>query len=261
MRYKINAGLLKIPALLIICLLKSSGYPDHMNLDEGLPVRLEDAYPLAYRDREIQVYFQYVEQEEQRYRINLTPVIEAGFPRNTQLEIEVPLIFGKTDNTGSADIRTILFYNFNMEGLYFPAIALEAAIDIPTGKNSEGIDPSFKLILTKTLGGGKLNRIHLNGEYSLNVDPQENAREHLYTLVAGYSQRITPNSIIIFDFYRELEREENAEVNVFEAGTRTQLDPLTVFSIGGGIGIRQESPRFKVTVGLQRSLSGQFFLF
>lgn len=258
---RIQTSRLLVMSSLFLFQLTSIAYPDHMNLDEGLPVRLEDAYPLAYRDREIQVFFQYVEQEKQRYRMNLTPILEAGFPINTQLEIDVPLIFGKTDKTGSADIRTSLFYNFNMEGVYFPAIALEAAIAIPTGKNSEGVDPGFTLILTKTLGSGKLNRIHLNGEYSLNVDPRDNERRHLYTLVAGYSQRITPNSIIIFDVYREREREENAEANVIEAGTRTQLDPLTVLSIGGGIGIRQESPRFKVTIGLQRSLSGQFLFF
>lgn len=246
---------------LLIIQFASITYPDHMNLDEGLPVRLEDAYPLAYRDREIQVFFQYVEQEKQRYRMNLTPIVEAGFPLNTQLEIDVPLIFGKTDKTGSADIRTSLFYNFNMERVYFPAIALESAIDIPTGKNSEGVDPSFKLILTKTLGSGKLTRIHLNGEYKLNLGPGTNERQHLYTLIAGYSQRITPNSIIIFDLYRERELEENAEANVIEAGTRTQLDPLTVLSVGGGIGIRQKSPRFQVTVGLQRSLSRQFWFF
>jgi hypothetical protein len=236
----------------------SIAYPDHMNLDESFPLRVEDAYPLAYRDREIQVYFQYIEQLEQRYRMNLTPILEVGFPLNTQLEVEVPLIFGNTDKTGSADIRTLLFYNFNMEGVLFPAIALEAAIDIPTGKNREGVDPSFELILTKTLGSKKFRRIHVNGEYRLNTDPQGNERRHLYTLTAGYSQRMTPNSIIIFDFYRERERGESVEVNVIEAGTRTQLDPLTVLSIGGGIGVGQESPRFQVTVGLQRSLSGQF---
>jgi hypothetical protein len=246
---------------LLATLLVSVAYSDHMNLDENFPLRIEDAYPLAYRDKEIQAYFQYVEQLEQRYRMNLTPILEFGFPINTQLEVEVPLIFGNTNKTGSADIRTVILYNFNMEGLYFPAIALKAAIDIPTGNNNKGVDPGFKLILTKTLGSGKLNRIHLNGEYKLNVDPDANERQHLYTLIAGYSQRITPNSIIIFDVYREREREKNSEANVIEAGTRTQFDPLTVISIGCGIGIRQESPRFQVTIGLQRSLSGQFFIF
>ncbi|MBN1603549.1 MAG: hypothetical protein JW915_18205 [Chitinispirillaceae bacterium] len=248
-------------SFLWLSLFISDASPDHMNLDENFPLRVEDAYPLAYRDREVQVYFQYVQQLEQRYRMDLTPILEVGFPLNMQLEIEVPLIFGNTDKTGSADIRALLLYNFNMEGVLFPALTFEAAIDIPTGKNSEGVDPSFKFILSKTLDDGKLCRIHLNGEYGLNVGKQDTEHQHLYALVAGYSQRITPNSILIFDFYREREREKNVVVNFLETGTRTQLNPLTVISIGGGIGIGQESPRFQVTVGLQRSLSGQFFFF
>lgn len=256
---KLNTILIAVSLLLF--LMFTTVFPDHMNLDENLPLRVEDAYPLSYRDREIQVYFQYIDQQEQRYQMNLTPILEIGFPLNAQLEINVPLIFGKTDKTGSADIQTGLLYNFNMEGVYFPAIAFKASIDIPTGKDSRGVDPRFKLILTKTLWSGKLNRINLNGEYRLNVDSQGDERQHLYTIVAGYSWRITPNSIIIFDFYREREREVNTDINVFEAGTRTQLDPLTVLSIGGGVGIQQQSPGFHVTIGLQRSLSGQFFFF
>jgi hypothetical protein len=236
-------------------------YSDHMNLDQGLPVLLEDAFPLAYRDREVQVYFQYVEKLEQRYRINLTPILEAGFPVNTQLEINVPLIFGNADKTGSADIQPAILYNFNMEGIYLPAVAFEAALSIPTGKYSEGLDPHFKLIFTKTIRAARLNRIHFNGEYTLNTKSKEKERDHLYTFIAGYSQRITPNSIIIFDILRERNREDDSDHNVFEAGTRTQLDPVTVFSIGGGIGIREQSPRFHVTIGLQRSLSGQFLIF
>lgn len=248
-------------AMLAVMLLCPDSHAGFKNLEEGLPVRVNDAYPIPYLGREIQLLFRYEEIVGDPYRMDLVPVLEFGFPINTQWEISVPLIFGKTDKTGSADIRVGVLYNLNMERVFFPAISFKAAIDAPTGKDSRGVDPRFALILTKTLATGLLSRVHFNGVYQLNTDPRDTERRHLYDFVVGYSQRITPNAIVILDFFHKREFEEDIEVNFFEAGTRVALNHLTVVSVGAGFGIGDESPRFRATIALQRSLSGRYIFF
>ena len=43
--------------------------------------------------------------------------------------------------------------------------------------------------------------------------------------------------------------------NVAELGTRFQYDPQTVFTVGDGAAFADKSPRFRLMIGFQRSLS------
>lgn len=53
---------LALPAAVVISMcsvLPPARAADHMNLDEGLPVTIEDAFPIPYRQREVQALGQY----------------------------------------------------------------------------------------------------------------------------------------------------------------------------------------------------------
>jgi hypothetical protein len=47
-------------------------------------------------------------------------------------------------------------------------------------------------------------------------------------------------------------RGENS--NIIEAGIRRQLNPLTILTSGAGAGIGEQSPRFQISIGIQRSI-------
>lgn len=228
---------------------------DHMNLDEDLPLRTEDAYPIAYQGREFQIIGRYDrhvdDSDDDQYTV--LPRLEVGLFRNMQVSLSAPFYFGEADTTHSGDIDVGALYNFNTETLGMPAMALAAHAVAPTGEDSQGVDTTLKFIAHKTISDEHLDRVYLNVAYSRKINPEENERHDRYMAAIGYSRRITADVILLVDLVREQELEEHKEASFLEVGARIQLDPLTTFSIGGGPGIGDESPDFRITVGLQRS--------
>lgn len=227
---------------------------DHINLEPNLPLEVEDAYPTGYLNREFQLSARYERTAEGKNQYVVDPRLEYGFARNWQARIRVPFILGSGDKTGSGDIGAEIFYNFNTESLKLPAFAASVNVVAPTGRNSSGLDTSYKLIATKSLGyAEKLQRVHLNLTYFNNASPRPEERTTRYAAVAGYSQRVGPQTIFLADYVRQQEKQRSMTSNIVEVGLRYQQTPLTVLSVGLGAGIGNQSPDFRATLGLQRS--------
>lgn len=235
-------------------LVSAAGAADHTNLEPGLPLEVEDAYPTGYLNREFQLSAHYERTAEGKNQYVVDPRLEYGFARNWQARINVPFTLGSGDKRGSGDIGAELFYNFNTESLKLPAFAASVSAATPTGRDSSGLDTSFKFIATKTLGyAEKLQRVHLNFTYFNNASPRADERSNSYAAVAGYSQRVGPQTIFLADYVRQQEKERSVTSNIVEVGLRYQKTPLTVLSVGLGAGIGNQSPDFRATLGLQRS--------
>ncbi len=227
---------------------------DHINLEPGLPLEVEDAYPTGYLNREFQLSARYERTADGKNQYVVDPRLEYGFARNWQARINVPFTLGSGDKRGSGDIGAEIFYNFNTESLKLPAFAASVSATAPTGRDSSGLDTSFKLIATKTLGyAEKLQRVHLNFTYFNNASPRHDERSNRYAAVVGYSQRVGPQTIFLADYVRQQEKQRSMTSNIVEVGLRYQQTPLTVFSLGLGAGIGNQSPDFRATLGYQRS--------
>jgi hypothetical protein len=225
---------------------------DHMNLEEGLPLQMEDAYPIAYRGREVQGIFRYGRTRDDKDRFTLAPQLEFGIFPNTELRMQAPFYVGNADRTGSGDIHVAGLYNFNTETIYLPALAVDAEGVIPTGEHNNGFDTTLKLIATKSISSGT-DRIHANLAWDRNAAALEDEREHRYRAIIGYSRRISADWVILADFVRALERKEHEDSNVLELGFRWQVTPLSVISFGAGAGIGRESPLARAVIGFQKS--------
>ncbi|HLE01778.1 MAG TPA: meta-pathway of phenol degradation [Bdellovibrionota bacterium] len=229
---------------------------DHTNLEEGVPVRIEDAYPIGYEGREVLVYSSYERTGDGEDRFELTPRLEYGFAHNWQAEFEAPFIFGGTDKTTSGNVDLSLMYNFNTELLWVPAISLKGTAEVPSGIDSAGVDTRAALILTKTLSRSTFfHRLHLNLEWRHNSSPSSEEREDRYVAGLGYQVRLGPNNQLLADVFREQDLKKNKNHNVAEIGLRHQWDPLTVLALGVGAGFADQSPDFRITLGLQRALN------
>ncbi|NES87390.1 MAG: transporter [Moorea sp. SIO2B7] len=227
---------------------------DHFNLEEGLPIEVEDAYPIPYQGIEIQGQFLY-ERNHGKDFFGIEPRIEYGFAPNWQGRITLPFQYGSAVVDGIGDVGLELFYNFNTEGLHTPAFAVSVSADFPTSSESKGVDPTVKFIMTKTLGkGANLDRLHLNLAYTRNTDAGDDERNDRFTGVLGYSRRINSETILVTDFVYEQEEEKDTDTYLLEFGVRHQINPLTVLSIGTGVGLTDDSPDFRITFGFQRSL-------
>ena len=64
---------------------------------------------------------------------------------------------------------------------------------------------------------------------------------------------ICPDTVLVLDFVREQEKEEDQDSNLVEAGIRYQLTPLAVLTAGVAAGIGEDSPDFRTIMGFQKS--------
>lgn len=245
------------PALLLVALTAVPALAsDHTNLDADQPTEVEDAYPVEFRDRQIQGIVRYIREEHKKNRMVYQPGIEAGIFPNTQLEVSGTLYSGNAGDQGSGDVSASLLYNFNAESVWVPAMAVEVEGDFPTGKDSRGVDYSAKLIFSKMpyVRTTLLHRIHVNLIYKHNAGrDRETERSDMFKGIFGFSMRACKDTVFVADYVREQKEEKDEDSNVVEAGIRRQLTPYTQLSFGAGAGVGEESERYRVTLALQHS--------
>lgn len=227
---------------------------DHVNLEEGLPTQLEDAYPTAYRNREIQFFTSYERTRDGRDRVTLQPTLEFGVFRNAELKFTAPFFAGSADKRNSGDIQAELLYNFNTESHALPAFAVVGRVTAPSGRRSAGLDTAVKFIATKSISN-RFDRLHVNLELERNGAARFDERNTLYRAIFGYSGRVGADTLLVADFVRKQERLRGENSNVIEAGIRRQINPLTIITFGAGVGIGEQSPRFQIRIGIQRSIT------
>ena len=250
--------------LAALCLLalapRAHAQTDQINLDAGLPTRLEDAYSTAWRNREFQLPVRYQRSQQGDNLVQYTPTLEFGLFRNTQVAVAVPIYSGNGDRAGSGNVQVSALYNFNTEGRYLPAVALAGSVTAPTGLRSEGTDYNGRFILTKSILG-TLNRLHLNVVYFHNSKPGimvegnelKLERTDRLALLVGYSTRISPQSSLVLDFVREQRRFRGELGSSLEAGLRRQMNPRLVMSLGASTGLGTDADKFTATLGLQHA--------
>lgn len=227
---------------------------DHVNLEEGLPTQLEDAYPTAYRNREIQFFTSYERTRDGKDRVTLQPTLEFGVFRNAELKLTAPFFAGSADKRNSGDIQAELLYNFNTESRALPAFAVVGRVTAPSGRRSAGLDTAVKFIATKSISN-RFDRLHVNLELERNGAPRFDERNTLYRAIFGYSGRVGADTLFVADFVRKQERLRGENSNVVEAGIRRQINPLTIVTFGAGVGIGEQSPKFQIRIGIQRSIT------
>jgi hypothetical protein len=254
----LTGGLVLAVALILELLpgpgLRGAGAADHYNLEEGLPVQVVDAYPIAYGGREVLGRVQYDQTPAGKDLVILEPRLEYGFAPNAQAELSVPFRVGTGNKAGSGDIVLGALYNFNTESLSVPAFSLAARADFPSGRDSRGIDTTLKFIATKTLGTRSMQRLHLNLAWTHNAAPEAGERQDGYLAILGFSRPLTADTLAVVDFVREHEVRGKETSNFLELGLRRQLTPLAVITFGGGADVSEEASVFRGVIGFQYSL-------
>jgi hypothetical protein len=143
---------------------------DYRNLDEGRPVRTEDAYPVERHAFELVVPYEY-ENEVGSGRVHVVaPELAYGIAPNMMAGLKLPL--AALDGGGPAGTdwgfggpRLFAFYNFNTEGPALPAFALRADLSLPIG-DLAGDAARVGVTAVATRSWGR-TRAHLNGTVGL----------------------------------------------------------------------------------------------
>lgn len=230
---------------------------DHKNLDEGRPLRLEDAYTISHGEVAIEVGASGIFARRGPNRA-VAPIelLYGALPNfhvsvGTQLSTDPHAI---DEQTKSGDLHLGALYNFNQETIALPAFGLKGELNLPTGVDSSGVDVELKGLVTKSFGDLSL---HFNGGYAFLNGTERGERNGRYELVLGASYPVGApkhtRTTLLADVFTEQSRERGDENTVgAEIGVRHQLTPRLVLDAGIGTefaGAADRSPLF-VTVGI-----------
>jgi hypothetical protein len=222
------------------------------NLEPGFPTDLVDAFALDPKVFVAQGFVRYEQTDNGQDRFLFRPKVAYGIVPFAHIEASVGFLAGDADRTGSGDLRLGGHYQFLDEAGVIPALAIIPAVDIPTGKNSRGLDTSLTLAVTHSLNlGDGHDRIHFNASWLRNAGSDDNEREHYYRIAFGYSRQFMENLTLVADFVREEQRIKGQEANIIEAGALYQIDDHMTVSGSLGFGIEAESPDFRIGTGFQ----------
>ena len=212
---------------------------DHKNLDEGRPLRLDDAYAIASGELAVEVGAGVaLERRGPDRGVFPLEVLYGAFP-NLQLGLGTTLLTDPREvheQTKSGDLRVSGLYNVNQETLTLPAFGLKVELNLPTGVDSAGVDVEVKGIVTRSIH--RLS-FHLNAGYAFvsGTTPDERDGRYEVTLGASYpvgAPQYTRTTLVADLFTEQGDRRGGSNVFGAEVGFRHQLTQRVVVDAGVG---------------------------
>lgn len=246
-----------VSLVLLVGLVPSAYAVDHKNLDEGSPLRLEDAYPVASGEWALEAGAGLTVQRRGPDRGVFDVEILYGAIPNLQVGLGSLLSTDPREmdeQTKSGDLQLHALYNFNQETLALPALGAKLTLNFPTGVDSSGVDVELKAIATKSFD--RLS-VHLNAAYAFLTGTQGNERDGRYAFAFGASYpvgapRYTRTTLVGGVFAEQGSQRGEATVVGIEVGFRHQLTARVVWDAGVGTEFAGPADRsaFFFTTGL-----------
>jgi hypothetical protein len=230
---------------------------DHGNLDEGRPLRLEDAYAISTGEIALETGagFSLLRRGPDRGFFPIE-VLYGALP-NLQVSLGTTLTTHPHDideHVKSGDVRLAALYNYNQETLVMTAVGVKLEVNLPTGVDARGVSLELKGLVTKSV---ERLSLHFNAGYQVLTDARREERDGRYELVLGASYPLgAPHytrATLIADVFTE-QSSQHGEPNVVgaELGFRYQLTRTIVWDAGVGTEFAGPSDRarFVFSTGL-----------
>jgi hypothetical protein len=228
-------------------------------LNQGHPVRLDDAYPIAAGDATA-LFSGTMRLPEHGANRGVFPLdVQYAILPNTQLSLGTVLttVPHETADPGSGDLTVAGRVTLGRQTTFVPTMATQVSLALPTGVGSRATDVELKGLATRSLTVGLLPLLlHLNAAAQFRAAHRE-PDEHLarYHLVAGISFAIPQQATttLVGDVYADEAVKRGQPTTVGgELGFRHRLTPRVAF--GGAVGTEVAGPRnrspFFATLGI-----------
>lgn len=209
---------------------------DHNNIEGGRPLRFDDAYSIALRERafEFGVTLDTFRRRGPSYG-NKTEV-KYGFAKNQDISVAFEPSYPSSQRR--ADIGNVEIGYFN--GLRreiddSPALAYRVDVGLPTGRGAKGLDLRIRGIASRALG--QYDKIHLNLDLNMNTSPAVGERPNTVGVVLGYSKPLGYprrfDQTLVADFaIQQSKNQGEGFIGSLGLGLRRQVSARSVFDIG-----------------------------
>lgn len=230
---------------------------DHNNIDSGRPLRFDDAYSIAFRERALEFGLSLDTFRRSQPSYGFRAEYKVGFAKNQDIGITFdPSYSGADRRFDRGNVELAYFNSMRREIGNSPALAYRVEVGLPTGRDSQGVDAKFRAIATRALG--QYDRLHLNLDavVSSNSKPSERTIAFgailAYTSPLGYPRKFDTTMVAEFALQQSRTRGQGY-TGTLGLGLRKQMSPRTVVDFGIESDIfasrgAAQSP-FRLTVG------------
>ncbi len=209
---------------------------DHNNIEAGRPLRFDDAYSIAFRERAFEFGLTLDTFRRRGPSYGNKTEFKYGFAKNQDISVAFEPTYSSSERRGDLGNVEIGYFNgLRREIDDAPALAYRVDIGLPTGRDAKGLDLRFRGIATKALG--QFDKVHLNLNLNMSTSPGPGERRHTVGAVLGYS---TPlgyprrfEHTLVADFaVQQSKNQGEGYVGSVGLGLRRQVSPQSVFDIG-----------------------------
>jgi len=238
--------------ILLFVLLPCTAFADRITETEtGLPITVDDATPTEKGTGEWQLSTQYEHTRSSEEQLTFAPQFQYGIAKDTEFSLTVPFDIGSAVDNHGGDLGAEILYNF-IEEDEMPAVSFAERLNLPTGDGSAGIETVTRLLASKHIFDSfGQNAIHANLGWTHYTAVTDEERRNSFMAVIGASHGFGEHTALVADLVREQEPEKHQTDNLAELGLRQELAKDFLVSIGGGVGIGEDSPAFRTTLGVQ----------
>jgi len=209
---------------------------DHNNVESGRPLRFDDAYSIAYRERAFEFGLSLDTFGRRGPTYGNKTEFKYGFAKNQDISLAFEPTYSSSERRGDiGNVEVGYFNGLRREIDDAPAIAYRVDVGLPTKRGAKGLDFRFRGIATKALG--QYDKVHVNLDLSLNTDPGPGERRHTLGAVLGYSTplgypRRFDQTLVADLAIQESKNEGEGYVGSVGLGVRRQVSPRAVLDVG-----------------------------
>ncbi len=154
----------------------------------------------------------------------------------------------------SGDIVLHALYSLKTETADWPALAMRAGVEFPTGLDSKGTDLNLGILATRSF---EMFRVHVNGLWTRLGAVESTERNDRFEAILGadclVNSRRQTDTLLVTDVSLQSNPVRGGDIIVaVEAGLRQRIGVQTIFFVGTGAELtgERDRARFRVRVGL-----------
>jgi len=228
------------------------------DLEPERPIAIEDARPISYRAFSGSVDWTYNVRQDRLNDHGPGLSLLYGVARGLEFGGAVRYVTRPGRNAlrgiSSGDIELHVLYAIKTETASWPALAIRAGVEFPTGLDSKGTDLQLAALATRSFERFRLHANFLWTRQGATVPMEHNDRfEGILGADCLVNSRGQTDTLLVTDVGRESNPIRGANAVLFvEGGIRQRIGVQTVFFVGAGSELTgaRDRAHFRARVGL-----------
>ncbi len=222
----------------------------------GAPFATEDAFPQERGELQVQGTAQYDRTRRGTDLLELSPALQWGVAPGVELRLFSEYRFGNASDANRGTVTPGIFLQLTEERGPLPALAVIGEVEAPLGPGDRGTVLLLTAAASRTTGRGPGSwGLHLNAAWLTRPDPGLEERRDRYRFSGAVTHVVARDTSLVAEYVHERQEIGERDLSLVQAGLRQRFGEDTTFGVLVGAGLNNDSPRFRIRLGVEVNLN------